>query len=480
MVAVERASRAGLGLRSKAASSKLWMFVALPVLAIPFENEYALFGLSLAKLTIIPLLLAVLLFKPRELMAVLKHRVFLCGMAFIAWGAIVEGFHPFSDWEFLYRVFQMLVFAALVGAVSPDLLVFRRTLLATAIVCSVLAFYLVYNFYGAVTVEVEDFRQAGYLRDAALSELSLATGINILGYTVGMGAIIALTQMLGTAVIWRRIVWGAIYVLCAVGSFIPLSRGAFLALVAASGLVVLRNLRGLMKPGRLLFFIGVIAIAFSLTPRALTERYSALSPEGEALTGKADGRTKIYRAALESFPEYWAFGVGNGYYWNRWGLQNGFGGYTARGPSTSGPHNGFLTAWIFFGLPGIVLLCLVCLFAARDCPKPDSKSIESTALFGLLVLALFWIMFTHSLYLKPLGVILGLLMGASYRQARYRLAARSRVRAQRTRLKARAAGELSFQSSNGRPRGCVNNAQRSRLWRSQSAGGHENRPNSDI
>jgi hypothetical protein len=392
--------------------SKLWILVAIAILAIPFENQYALAGFSVGKLTIIPLFFAVVVLQPKELVSMSRQRVFLCAVAFVAWGAFSEFFRPISDWEFILRVFQTLVFAALVGAVASNIVAYRRILSSIAFVCSMLAVYLILAFYGAVNADVTSSKEAGYLRLSALSDMGLATGLNILGYTVGMGAVVALAQFFGSKSTKSRIFWSAIFILCAVGSFVPLSRGSFLALVVASLFVILRNRGALWKPGTLVVLIGAVVLAFSLTPPALTERYASLGSEGQlqkSSTGKIEARARIFKATVNNFPEYWAIGVGSGYYWQSWGPQNGFGKF--------GPHNGFLTAWIFYGLPGVLLLGFTCFLAGVACPKPIKSSPETAALVGLLVLALFWLIFTHNLYLKSFGVVFGLLLGATHRGA---------------------------------------------------------------
>jgi hypothetical protein len=392
--------------------STLWFLVAMSVLMIPFENEYALGGFSIAKVAILPLVFAVVLLRPRQFFSMLRQPVFLCALAFVAWGVVSEFFRPLSNWEFILRVFQTVVFAALVGAVASNVFAYRRILSSIALVCSVLAIYLLLEFYRAVNVNVGSLKEAGYLRQGALSDLGIGTGLNILAYTVGMGAVVALAQFFGSKSAKAKILWSAIYIICAVGSFVPLSRGSFLALVGASLFVVLRNRHALIKPGTLVVLIGIVVLAFSLTPRALTERYTSLGLAGqeeEAKTGKVEGRSRIFRASVANFSEYWEMGVGSGYFWQNWGPRKGFG--------TLGPHNGFFTAWIFYGLPGVLLLAVTCFVAARTCPKPHKTSPELAALVGLLILALFWLMFTHDLYLKSFGLILGLLMGANYRQA---------------------------------------------------------------
>ena len=393
--------------------SRFWILVVLPVLAIPFENEYTFLGYSLAKLTIIPLFLAVVLFQPQQLSSMITQPVFMTGMAFVVWGAIVEAFHPFSNWQFHYSMFQMFFFAALIAVVTSNAIVFRRVLLALSFICSLLALYLVYNFYGSVNVDVSGWREASRIRGQAFAEIPLETNLNVLGYTVGMGSIIALAKLLVSNRMALRTLWGSLYVLCAVGSLMPLSRGAFIAVVGASIAVLCRDLRKSIKPERVLFVLAIMALVFMLLPGALTGRLSSLTPGGADESGKVEGRTQIFMTAVDSIAEYWVLGVGAGQFWQEWGWVHGFG--------TLGPHNGFLASWIYFGLPGLVLLCLICWVAAAVCLRQSDTSWEATALLGLLVLALVWLTLTHNLYFKAFSVILGLIMAASRRVSSARL-----------------------------------------------------------
>lgn len=406
--------------RRKNAGSHLWILAVLPVLVIPLENQIRIFGFSLAKLTIFPLLLSVLALNFKQWLIVLRHRVFVSAAAFVGVCAIIEGFHPQSDWDFIYRTLQMLVFGTLIAAVSIDKDTFQRLLYSIALVCSLIAIYLVYNFYGIVSLDVGGFKQAGTLRDKAFEQMSLETGLNILGYTVGLGAVVALAQLFTAKRNIVRILWGGIYMLCAIGSFIPLSRGAFVALVIGSMLVMSRNFAKVLKPELVMLFILIGIVVISLVPEALTQRYSVLNPEQEITSKNKEGRLLIYTAALEALPEYWAFGVGAGNYWDDWAADHGFGRMNAFGFGVLGPHNGFLAAWIYFGLPGFLLLCLMCISAAFACPRSKDQPLESAVLLGLLGLGLMWMLFTHSLYLKPFGVILGLIVGGSIR-ARFQI-----------------------------------------------------------
>jgi O-antigen ligase/polysaccharide polymerase Wzy-like membrane protein len=406
----------------------LWILVVLPVLAIPVENQYSFFGLSLAKLTIIPLLLTVLLFYPKRLFAMWSDPLVLSGLGFVLWGVISEALRPVADWEFLYRIFQMFMFATLIATVLPYSGGLGRVLLAPLFASSILALYLILNFYGSVSSSVTDYQTASRLRVAAFDDASLHANLNILGYTVGIGAVIAIAKLMGAKRLWTRIGWGGLYVLCAIGTTVPVSRGAFIALLAASVLILVRSLTNSAGFGKVIIIIAVISAVLSLMPDALSARLFSFRDSQKVQTEKQEARLMLIEAAVEKLPEYWALGVGEGYYWKRWGAENGFGRSTPSGMWVLGPHNGFLASWLFFGLPGISLLLLTCFLAARRCPGRANTSWESSALFGLAILGLVWLFFTHNLYLKEFGIIIGLLVGGSKTVSPGRRP-RSRVRA---------------------------------------------------
>lgn len=422
----EVATRVGRGSQPR----YLWMFAALSVLIIPFENEFSVWGVSPAKMAIGFLLVAVISTRLRQWFSIWKHRVFVWASLFVVWCAGCESLHPYPDLEHVYRVLQMFVFSSLIATIALDRGALRRILFAVALICVFLALYLVANYYGSVSLGVSGYREAGRLRSAALGGMAIDTGLNILGYTIGMGAVVALSYFLGSDSRRARLFWGAIYVICAVGSFVPLSRGAFLAFGVGSIIVLWRNFSKLLRPGKIVLLVGMAVALISLMPQALTERYTSLLPDAAATQQKKpDGRLTLVLTALRPVSEYWDFGVGAGQYWNQWAVENGLGRWLPSGkPAVLGPHNAFLAAWIYFGLPGLVLLSLICASAARTCFKLPTPSPESTALLGMVGLVIVWLLFTHSLYLKPFGVVIGLIVGASELRKQQRTRQESRLK----------------------------------------------------
>ena len=385
------------------------MLIAALVLLIPIENQVSIAGFSLAKLTVIPLLVAAILLYPRRVLEAVCEPLFLAGVGFVVWAGLSESLQPFSDWEFVFRIFQMLILSILVGVLLRSREDSRRVLYSVALVSSLIAIYLVANFYDSVNQSVKGFEAASQIRSEAFSNMTFDENLNKLGWTIAMGAVIAFANLL-SAQSWRpRIIWGSIYLLCAVGATVPLSRGAFLGLAGTTLLLTMRHFLKTRNVGAVVVALVVILSAVSLMPEAMTSRVTS-NNESE----KKEARRQLYEAALESLPIYWAFGVGAGNYSQEWGGKNGFG---RRQPGgwfvTLKPHNGFLAAWIFYGLPGLGLLCLLCFYAAQRYRRSADKTAESGALFGLLILTLLWIMASHVLYNKEFGLLLGLLIGVA-------------------------------------------------------------------
>jgi len=411
------------------AAENVWLpviLVALPIIAIPFENQYTFFGVSLAKLTILPVGAVALLLYPSRLFRLLKEPVVVAGLLFVAWGAISETFHSNSNLEFLYRVLQMLIFATLIGTVVNTPRILSGVLAGVVAVSVLLALYLIFNFYGLVDIGGGDFKAASSIRKQAFEEMSLQVNLNILAYTVAMGAVIAAAKLLERGRILIRIIWGGAFLICAVGAMVPASRGAFLGLLCSCGVLVLRSVRSANRRASLILVIPVAIASFIFMPDSLATRLSFSGKQDNVAIEKQEGRVRVYTAALESFPQYWAFGIGIGRYFNGWSQLNGFDGL--------GPHNGFLAAWIYLGLPSFLLLCLICVMAALQYQRMPGHWLDKQAILGLLVLALLWLLFTHDLYLKQFGVVLGLLVcatsanvGMSTRQLRRALSSRQRL-----------------------------------------------------
>ena len=407
--------------------SWVWMLVALLIVLIPIEEQVTIFGFSLTKLSIIPLIAATLKIGAERFGMVWRQPVFLVSYAFILWAALNETLlHPHSDLEFVYRSLQMFAFAMLIAVALRTRIDRRRVLQTIAAVSSILAIYLVGNFYNSVDIGAAGFEAASQIRSAAFQEMALEENLNKLGWTVAMGSIVAFAGLLSSRHKWQKVAWGAVYVLCFVGATIPLSRGAALAVVIASAFMMGKMLLKGRQLAIVIVALAVFTAAAWLVPGAMVSRLTS-STDNEK---NVEARKQLYIAAYESFPEYWIVGVGAGNYWESWGRQHGFGRVSSGWVEVLRPHNSFLAAWVYYGLPGVSLLGLICFLAGRQYKRARGDSTEKLAVLGLLIIAILWLGATHVLYNKEFGLILGLLVSQTIRRRVVSVRRRRLVRAE--------------------------------------------------
>src|SRR6266480_7719450 len=142
------------------------------------------------------------------------------------------------------------------------------------------------------------------------------------------------------------------------------SRGAFIGLVAGMGPALIWS--GLKRPGRLLFFAGILALVIGLAiPASVWERLSGIEKltsestiaEADAL-GSAAQRLAIQKVAWQIFVDNPVFGVGLGAY----PLMNA---RYAPELGISDTHNTYLNLAAELGLPGLVLWCALVLSVLR-------------------------------------------------------------------------------------------------------------------
>jgi O-antigen ligase len=399
---------------SKAARQPwIWVLILIPIIAIPVENQYTFFTFGLGRLTIIPLLIGVLCTRFQIWVRMIKHPIFLTGLGFLAWAAFIEILHSSPDMELLIRVFQMLLFATFVAAALTNERSFQGVLTGIAIVSSLVAIYLIGSFYSSVNIRVTDFRAADQLRSDVFVDMLLEENLNKIGWTAAMGAVIAFSRFFTVKSYGKRLFWVAVYLTCAVGAAVPLSRGALIGVFSCSGLILLREFRKTKRGGIVILSIVLVGTIFALVPDAVLTRLTSSATLEGVDDSRAETRKKIYTVAYDSISDYWAFGVGAGNY-SSWGERRGL---TLKGNKpVPRPHNGFLAAWIYFGLPGLLLLVLTCVVAGRKFMLSSNTLSESNALFGLLVLCVLWLVASHVLYNKEFGLILGLVMWLSLRK----------------------------------------------------------------
>lgn len=334
------------------------------------------------------------------------HPVFLAAYGFLVVMVLLEVTHPYTAYSEITRTFQMIFGAVLIASLCRDQPALRAGLYGWIAAGLWVTIYLLSTGYSQISaVTATDFDAASEVRDQTFKATSFVANLNSLAFFAAQAGVGALALALKERSSGRRILFLGVMLVCAVGAFVPMSRGGIMILAIACAGVM--GAYGVMKT-RMLVILALLAIGiWLLVPEAVYSRlvYKAHSYE----PGKLEGRTQIYTAVLESLPEYVVTGVGAGHFWKSWGANHGF----TIGREVLGSHNCFAQTTIYWGIGGLLGLLAVIWQAYRYFPTSIGTDSLKLCLFGTSLALLSLTVVIHDVYAKEFSLGLGFLVGAS-------------------------------------------------------------------
>lgn len=389
------------------------------ILLLPLQEQFSIVAASRFTFSFMWIVFAVMgvyiaVRRPQWLMKAATHPVFLAAYVLLILGFIMESVHVDSDYVELMSYAYMIGGAVVVAALCNDRKNLKAAFYAYIGASLWLAIFLIVNFHGRFQgAAATNLNEATMVRDQIFKDNSLATGLNTMASIMAQGAVLALSLSVAAGSTRRRTVWLIVTVLCVIGSLLPMSRGTTLMLIVSCGVVMLtyrgKRLRAIMAitvlSAAIVFWIPTIVIT-RLMSSATSNYYSSMIQTSDQKD--ADGRSRVYSAAVRTLPEYLAFGIGAGNYWKSWAYTHGF---NYRG-GVLGMHNCFLQVTAYWGLPGLIAFLCVLINAYRCLPKRCGIDPLSLGLLGLACSLLVWMLMMHNLYDKEFSLGLGLLVGA--------------------------------------------------------------------
>lgn len=390
----------------------------------------------------------VFLSQPMALVRMAIHPVFLAAYALVGLGYLIESMHVGPDYFELQRYRYMVIGGVVVAALCRDRRALQASLYGHLVAAIWLSVFLIVNFYSSLSgATATNLREASRVRRLTFAENSLAANLNKMTFQVAQGVVVAVALALTTNSWVRRNVFLGAALLSLVATFVPMSRsGVVIAIVSC--LVVLFAYRG--KRMRALMLAVALGTGILIwAPEATLIRLASLTTSSY-YEEEADGRARIYAAAIEHLPEYVTAGVGAGNYWRWWGKTNGFG--------TVGAHNSFIQVTIYWGIMGLLALFVVIWQAYRCLPKRSGADPLSLGLLGISISLLLYMMVTHNLYTKEFSLGLGMLAGLNLtstqtsRPSRYRQPYPVQRRLQLGRRQAASPGPRWVMARRGSPR----------------------------
>jgi O-antigen ligase len=259
-----------------------------------------------------------------------------------------------------------------------------------------LSVFLFLTTYGTLQrATASNYHEASQVREEASELMGLGGNLNSLAFLTTQGGVVAVALALAARSALQRGIFVGISLFCLVGSFLLMSRTG-LVVTAGGCSTVLMTYRAKRMRALVLAMILLAAIV-SWVPDVVFLRMD-VTVEG--------GRSRTYKATLETLPDYFLTGVGAGHFWSRWNFTSAFQGL--------GAHNVYLQVTINWGLPALVALLGLIFQAYRCIPKRCDNDGLALCLPGLAISCLLMMLFSHTFYDKWYSFALGLVVAAQY------------------------------------------------------------------
>jgi O-antigen ligase/polysaccharide polymerase Wzy-like membrane protein len=383
------------------------LLLAATILIIPLEPSLPTLGGFTTPYLMFGLLAGYVLAKrPRALARTWSHPVFLAAFSLPLVGAFIESIHPYPSYSDISRIVQMLIAGIFVAVLCRDRRALRTTLYALLIGGIMVSIILFWIFYGDLKyAAAATFTEASKIRKHILTDANVEETLKRLTVYPAMGAAIALSLGLHVRSAIRRYSYFGIALFCVVGTFLPMSRGGIVMVVASCTTILVaygvRHLRVVLIAtalaiGVLIWVPGVVYSRLTVTPE---------TREG----GRLDSRRQIYKAAIEHLPEYFFTGVGAGNFWTGpWGKSSEF----FRATGVDGAHNAFIQVTLNWGVPALLVLLTVVYLGFRCLPRGGSKDVLVQCLYSICIVIVLQMMVSHVLTCKEFSLTLGLLVGS--------------------------------------------------------------------
>lgn len=332
------------------------------------------------------------------------HPVFVAAYLFIGFSAALEFASPSSSYGKIASFALMIGGALLVASLCRDraaLKVFLYGYIGASLWLGLLIFLTTYG--GLSGASATDFHEASKIRKQAFSDNPIQANLNSMAFDCAEGAIVALAFALGTASVRVRAFFAAIGIFCLVAAFLPMSRGAVIAILVSCGAMLKAN--GI-RHVRVWVLVAVTAIsAVILVPDAVWERMVVMK-EGNSI----EKRESFYVSAWEYVEDYIFMGVGAGNYFNKWGFEHGFAYPLASEYRLFVVHNAFLQLLIFWGVISLLLYLAIIWLAYRCLPRTYGNDVLVLSMLGIAVSLLMLMPFSSNISSKGFSLGLGMLV----------------------------------------------------------------------
>ncbi len=388
---------------------KLLLFLA--VVSVFFEPYLPFFNGTSTPFFVFVFIMAYVLitrFKAFERIVLSTYFIGVIVFAFVC--VLMESIHSFPDYVDVYRFLNMSLGMFCISVLCRDKEAIDVALYSFIFSSAANSLYMMAGPMSALrALSAQGFNEASQARIQAFEQSSIIDFLNEISVFSGLGAILGIIALYYEPTKLKRAILIVVILLSMIGILLPSSRtGAFVFFVSL--IIFLYKSKVRIKR----WVIPVILFSlllFLIVPNVVWFRIFSIG--GISELREADSRVKMYTTILKIFQQYMLTGVGCGFYWKHWAVNNGLTNLTTIYEPLA-PHNAFFLIWIFWGLPALVSFIFLMYLFSRALYKDITNHRQKASLYVFLFIIPVVFLFSPRFYHKAFSVGIGMVLAARY------------------------------------------------------------------
>jgi O-antigen ligase len=391
------------------AFDKLLLFLA--VVSIFFEPYLPFFrGTSTAFFVFTFIMGYVLFTRLKAFRKIVSSIYFIVVILFTAICVLMESIHSYPDYVYIFRFLNMSMGMFCISVLCRDKEAIDVTIYSF-IFCS--AGHSVYMMLGPMnflrSLSAHGFDEASKARIQAFEQFTIHDHLNDISIFSGLGALLGIITWVYERSRIKRGILVALIMLAVVGIFLPASRTGALVFFVSLGIFLYKSKMKVKKWLLPLAIFGVLL--FLVVPEVVWERISSIGRMSELK--EVDSRAKMYTAILDILQKYMLTGVGCGYYWKQWAVDNGLTNIMDVYEPLA-PHNAFFQVWIYWGLPAFLTFIYMMYVFSRALDKHIVNHRQKASLYIFILIIPIVFLFYPRFYHKAFSVGVGIMLAARF------------------------------------------------------------------
>lgn len=383
----------------------------LAVVSIFFEPYLPFFGGSSTAFYVFSFIMGYVIFtRLQAFKRIVSSIYFLVVIVFVAICLLMESIHSYPDYVYIFRFLNMSLGMFCISVLCRDRKAIDVTIYSF-ILCS--AAHSVYMMLGPMnflrSLSAHGFDEASKARIQAFEQFTIHDHLNDISIFSGLGTLLGIITWFYETNRVRKGILIVLIMLAMIGIFLPASRtGAVVFFVS----LVIFVYKSKIKIKRWVIPLIIFGILLSfVVPDVVWVRITSIGRMSELR--EVDSRAKMYAAILDILQKYVLTGVGCGYYWKQWAVDNGLTNIMDVYEPLA-PHNAFFQVWIYWGLPAFLMFIYMMYVYSKALDKNILNHRQKASLYIFILIIPIVFLFYPRFYHKAFSVGVGMMLAVRY------------------------------------------------------------------